>query len=887
MSQLRALLFRLAALFHKDGRDRELADELASHIQLHTDDNIKRGMDPATARRNALMRLGGLEAAKERYRDRRAIPFLESLIQDLNYAGRMLRRSPAFTITALSSLALGIGANSAIFAFANSALWRPLPVAHPESLVFAWAIREDGNERLYPPTQFADELARLNGVFSGAATRTDDGLSFSFEGSRAERIMGEVVSPNYLALLGVKPVLGQGFSEDVRMGRWAPEVVLSHRFWMQRFAGDRGVLGRTILLNNYPFTVVGVTPPEFFGVVTGWDPELRLPLMPAGESLSQLNLASSNTAQILARLQPGVSIAQAESAADGSFERYLNENPDAQLPSNPMRHIIVRPGNRGWKGDVSDFRQPLLILLALGGLVLLIACANLANMMLARSTTRRSELAVRAAIGAGRRRLVRQMLVESLLLSGLAGALGIAVSVWSSRILVGFLPQGHIALSLDVNPDARVIWFTAGLSLLASVILGFVPGLRSTRGNLAMSLRSESGGAAGARGGSTLRSTLVIGQVAFSVLLLALSGVFLRALGGLHAGDLFPQANRVLLFTIKPQPELYSPAKVLSLTAEITRRISDLPCVQSAALAENGPLGSRSEHRAIQCPSGPVVDAATDEVSPGYFETIGLPVIDGRDFSSADTPASPPVIIVNETLARLLFNDENPIGRQVLLRGEPSKMREVVGVVGTTRYYDLHAAPPPAFYANIQQEHAYMPTLHLRMRPGYAASTVTGMVRREFDAIDKDFPVFNIRTLEDRVNDSLSRERLLSQLAGSFGFLALVLAVVGIYAVMSYSVTRRRREIGLRAALGATRTAILGMVLKESMAMVALGVMSGIPAALAATLLISSWLPGLRAIDPAPLGAAVLLMLIVAAISAFVPARRAATLDPVAVLRFE
>jgi predicted permease len=379
----------------------------------------------------------------------------------------------------------------------------------------------------------------------------------------------------------------------------------------------------------------------------------------------------------------------------------------------------------------------------------------------------------------------------------------------------------------------------------------------------------------------------VIGQVAFSVLLLALAGVFLQALGSLHRRDLFPQANRVLLFTIKPQPELYSPDKVLSLTAEITRRISDLPCVQSAALAENGPLGSRSQNRAIQCPSGPMVDAATDGVSPGYFETIGLPVTDGRDFSSADNQASPPVIIINETLARLLFNDENPLGRQVLLRGEPSKVHEVVGIVGTTRYYDLHAAPPPAFFTDIQQEHAYMPTLHVRMRPGYTESTVIGMVRREFDAIDKDFPVFNIRTLEDRINDSLARERLLSQLAGSFGFLALVLAVVGIYAVMSYSVVRRRREIGLRTALGASRAAILAMVLKESMAMVVVGVMSGIPATVAAELLISGWFPGMRVIEAAPLGLAALLMLIVAAISAFVPARRAATLDPIAVLRFE
>jgi predicted permease len=843
-------------------------------------------MKPEEARRNAIVQLGGLGPVKERYRDRQGIPSLQSLIQDLRYSCRMLGRNPAFTITALVSLGLGIGANSAIFSFANAALWRALPVAHPDNLVFVSAIREDGHERFYPPAQLADELAGLTEIFSGAATRTDDGLSFSFEGSRAERIMGEVVSPNYFSFLGVNPILGRGFSEEVQAGRWAPEAVLSHQFWKQRFAGDPGVLGRTILLNNYPFTVVGITPPEFFGVVVGWDPEVRLPLMPAGQTLSQMNLATSSTGQIVARLQPGVSIAQAESAADGLLERFLNDHPDAQLPSNPMRRTIVRPGIRGWKGDVSDFRQPLLILLALGGLVLLIACANLANMMLARSTARRSELAVRAAIGAGRVRLVRQMLVESLVLSGLAGALGIAMSAWSGRILAGFLPQGHIALSLNLNPDARVAWFTACLSLFASMMLGLGPALGATRGDLAISLRSESGGYDGAAGGSRLRSILVIGQVAVSVLLLSLAGTFLRALGSLN-GDLFPKPDRVLLFTIKPQPELYSPDRVLSLTGEIARRISALPCVQSAALAENGPLGSRSEHRVIQCSSGPAVDAATDGVGPGYFDTIGLPLIDGRDFSSADTPASPPAVIINETLARLLFNNETPLGRRVLVQGGAPKPREVVGIVRATSYYDLHAARPPVFYTDIQQDPAYMPTLHLRMRPGYPASSVIGMVRREFDAIDKGFPIFNVRTLEDRVRDSLAQERLLSELTASFGLLALLLAIVGVYAVMSYSVARRGREIGLRSALGATRLTILRMVLREGMGMVILGIAAGVPATLAAQLLVSRRLPGISAIDPTGLGAAAFLMMIVAALAAFVPARRAATLDPIAALRVD
>jgi predicted permease len=861
-------------------------------------------MEPKEARRNALIKLGGLEAVKEHYRDQRGIPLVESLLQDLRYTFRTLGRSPGFAITALVSLGLGIGANSAIFTVASAALWRQLPVADPDSLVLVSAIREDGRERFYPPTGLADELGQLSAAFLGAATRTDDGLSFSFEGSRAERIVGEVVSPNYFSFLGIKPLLGRGFSDDVQSGHWAPEVVLSHRFWRQRLAGDPGILGRTILLNSYPFTVVGVTPPEFFGVVVGWDPELRLPMMPAGQTLSQMNLLSSPSAQIIARLGPAVSTVQAQVASDAVFERFLNDNPNAQLASNPMRHILIRPGNRGWQGDVSDFGQPLVILLVLAGLVLLIACANLANMLLARSTARRRELAVRAAIGAGRFRLLRQMLVESLLLSGLGAGIGFGLSLWVSRVLFGFLPQGHIALTLDVNPDARAVWFTAGISILTATILGLIPGVKATRGDLALSLKSDSAGSLGDIGGSKLRRGFVVGQVAMSVLLLALAGVFERSLGTLRDVNPFPQPEQVLLFTMKPQPELYDPANVLSLATEITHRVSALPGVQSAAVAENGPLGSRWRwgRSTIEGSSGQIIDAVVDSVSPGYLGTIGLPLVAGRDFSLSDTSASPRVVIINETLARLLFKDENPLGRRIdiapgLMRSKTpvvpgnvidqgyGKLAEIIGVARGNRYYDLHEGPQPAFFSSIQQDPAYMPTLHVRVSAGHSPAVVIRAVLGEFDSIDRGFPVFNIRTLGDRLDDSLARERLLSQLAAAFGVLALLLSLTGIYGVMAYSVTRREREIGLRTALGATSAAVLRMVFRESMILVALGIAAAVPSTLSAGLLVSSRMPGLPAVDLPSLGTAALLMLGVAALAGFLPARRAARLDPITALR--
>jgi predicted permease len=887
MRTLRAWLLRVAGLFGKERREQQLAEEMDSHLQMHVDDNLRSGMSPVEARRAALVKLGGVEATKQIYRERRGLPVLETLLQDVRYAARTLRKNPGFTITALLSLAVGIGANGAIFTAANAVLWRTLPVADPRSLVRLTTIREDHTEFTYLPATFAEELRRNSGVFSDVISETSDGLSFSADGDRAERVVGEVDSPNLFTFLGVQPILGRGFSDEVQKGRWAPEVVLSYRFWQRRFGGDPQVLGKTIRLNNYPFTIVGVSPVSYYSLDLGFDPELRVPKMPFGQKLDPMELVSLYGGELMARLKPGVSLAQAEAATDASFQQFLHDHPDQQRRSNPMRHVRVLPGDKGWQEDLAQFRKPLIALLGLAGLVLLIACTNLASMLLARAMAQRREMAVRAAIGAGRARLVRQMLTESLLLSTAGGLFGLAVAAWAGRILFGFLPQQHIHIALDLAPDMRTAWFIAGLALLAAVLFGLIPTLQATRGDLTVSLKSDSAGSLGDTSGTSFRRFLVIGQVGLSLLLLVMAGLFERMLGHLRGGESFPQSDRVLLFTMKPQHELYDPERIRTLTNEVVRRVSELRGVRSAALAENGPLGSRRDRVTVEASSGQSIDVAADEVSPGYFETIGVPLIGGRDFSVQDKHGSP-VVIVNDVFARQLFKDEDPLGQKITIRSEdhPAPL-EIVGIVRASRYYDLHAPPPPAVYTDIQQDTPYMPTLHVRVA-GTSAAPVIAEIRREFDSLDKDFPVFNIQRLEDRVNDSLARERLVSQLAGTFGGLALVLAVVGLYGIVAYSVTRRGREIGIRMALGATPGEMLAMVLRECMVLALSGIALGVPVTLVAARLISTQLLGISTADP-PLivVAAATLMLTAAALAGFLPAHKASRVDPMIALRHE
>ena len=874
-------------LFGKRKREKELDEEVRSHLEMAVRERAERGEKKEEAEHAARREFGNVGLVVGVTKDIWGWRWLRDLADDARYGLRMLTKNPGFTAVAVLTLALGIGANAAIFNTANAALWRTLPVADPQSLVRLIAVRQDHRESNILPVGVAEELRR-SGIFSDVITRTDDGLSFSYNGSGAERVVGEVVSPNFFAFLGVRPVHGQGFSVGVQKGQWAPEVVLSYRFWQRRFGSDPQVLGHNIRLNNYPFAIVGVSPPDFYSLVVGFDPELRVPEMPRGQSLSQSELLSSPYAEIMARLNPGIGIAQAEAATDAACQQFLRDHQLDRHEVNPARHIRLVPGGRGWQGDLRQYRTSLLVLVGLAGVVLLVTAFNLTGMLLARATTRRRELAVRAAIGAGRSRLIRQMFTESALLAMAAGAVGLAIMSSTGNTILRFLPQGHINMVLDLSPDLRTLWFTAGLTILAGVVIGLVPSLQSTGNNVSLGLKSDSAASIGDAKGGIFRQALTIGQVALSLLLLTIAGLFERSLANLRAADPFPQPDRVLLFRMKPQKEFYDGQRIRTLTADVVRRMSTLPGVELAALAEEGPYGSRGALRsAVHASDGRTVDADMDIVSPGLFATLGIPLFNGRDFSERDNERSKAVVVVDELLAQRLFGSSNPIGKMIEAPVQGNDVAfEIIGVVRSSRYYDLHQTSPPMIFYNLQQAGPYMPTLHVRVSSANP-ETVVSEVRREFGVIDRNVPIFDIRTLRDRVLGTLAQQRLVSDLAGAFGALALSLVAVGLYGLMAFSVAQRTREIGIRAALGADRKRIMTLVAWQGMRIVFIGVALGLPASFLLTRLMAGMLYDVHPDDPLSFATVTFVLSMVSLLACYIPARTATKVDPMVALRYE
>ena len=874
-------------LFGKRKREKELDEEVRSHLEMAVRERAERGEKKEEAEHAARREFGNVGLVVEVTKDIWGWRWLRDLADDARYGLRMLTKNPGFTAVAVLTLALGIGANAAIFNTANAVLWRTLPVADPQSLVRLIAVRQDHRESNILPVGVAEELRR-SGIFSDVITRTDDGLSFSYNGSGAERVVGEVVSPNFFAFLGVRPVHGQGFSVGVQKGQWAPEVVLSYRFWQRRFGSDPQVLGHNIRLNNYPLAIVGVSPPDFYSLVVGFDPELRVPEMPRGQSLSQSELLSSPYAEIMARLNPGIGIAQAEAATDAACQQFLRDHQLDRHEVNPARHIRLVPGGRGWQGDLRQYRTSLLVRVGLAGVVLLVTAFNLTGMLLARATTRRRELAVRAAIGAGRSRLIRQMFTESALLAMAAGAVGLAIMSSTGNTILRFLPQGHINMVLDLSPDLRTLWFTAGLTILAGVVIGLVPSLQSTGNNVSLGLKSDSAASIGDAKGGIFRQALTIGQVALSLLLLTIAGLFERSLANLRAADPFPQPDRVLLFRMKPQKEFYDGQRIRTLTADVVRRMSTLPGVELAALAEEGPYGSRGALRsAVHASDGRTVDADMDIVSPGLFATLGIPLFNGRDFSERDNERSKAVVVVDELLAQRLFGSSNPIGKMIEAPVQGNDVAfEIIGVVRSSRYYDLHQTSPPMIFYNLQQAGPYMPTLHVRVSSANP-ETVVSEVRREFGVIDRNVPIFDIRTLRDRVLGTLAQQRLVSDLAGAFGALALSLVAVGLYGLMAFSVAQRTREIGIRAALGADRKRIMTLVAWQGMRIVFIGVALGLPASFLLTRLMAGMLYDVHPDDPLSFATVTFVLSMVSLLACYIPARTATKVDPMVALRYE
>lgn len=871
--------------------DNELQDEMRFHVDMRANELEVSGLPPRDALAQAQREFGSPMRIAENTRSALQFQWIEDLASDFKYAFRAWRRHPAFALSVGVSLALGLGANSAVFTAVHAVFWKRLAIADPDQLVRVSITRSSGSAVYdFVPREYLRQL-QADGVFTDIAAQTSDGLSFVLDG-RAERIMGEAVSPQFFSVLGVAPTLGQGFSADVRSGRWAAEAVLSYRFWQQRFGGDPRVVGRKIRLNNYPFVVVGVAPESFLDLEQGLDPEVRIPMLSAGSEIREIDLVSGAPDYpvfAFGRLPHGVSASQVETILNTRLAAFVrtSANPRINGTHDRWARVHVSSAARGLTGRLDMMRAPLLALLALAGLVLLIACANVIGMLLARANARRRELAARVAIGAGRARIVRQLFAEGLLLALVGGALAMPFTYATTRVLPAFIPQGHVRLELDVRPDARVVAFTMALALGTGLLVGLLSAIHATRGDLTAALKSDSGASVGERRGVGLRRVLVAGQVAFSLVMLVVAGLFVRSLSDLRPTGFTGRADRVLLFTMKLQPEIYPSEQRSVLLDRLRSRVTQLPGVQAAALAQTGPLASFTPTSALRTANRDTVRAIGDVVTPDFFNAAGLAFVAGRDFGPTDlSPSAARVVIINAALARKVFGGESAVGRTLDLPVPSRQMRahEIIGVVADAQYHDVHVPPVPAIWTTFQGGAPFMPTLVVRTTDPNTGKMVAAIMR-ELDAIDQGFPVFDVKSLDTRIGDRLARERMVAALSRAFGALALLLAAVGLYSLLSYSVSRKTREIGLRMALGSSLAAVRWLVVREAAVLVVAGTAAGVLIALAAGRVIAQAFLGVAAADVAALGISSGVLGLIALVAVSIPAVRATRVDPIIALR--
>ncbi len=906
--KLSQLWRRLLFYFRRDQFDRELEEEMRFHLEMKAEENLAASVSPEEARYAAQRQFGNQTLLWEESRDMWAVRSIDTLCQDLRYGIRLLIKHKGFTTVAALSLALGIGANTAIFSLINAASLRMLPVPNPERLVVLAVAgqRGEAGSFSYPLyEQFRDRTKSFSGILaSGGGNRSRMVVSEPGGAGQNESVQTERVSGNFFSVLGVTAIRGRTLTDDDdRPGAPRPVAVISYGFWQRRFGLDPAVVGKNIALNDVPFTIIGVTPPGFFGFEVGKNPDLWWPLQmtpqvyPANQSWNQ---PGSSWLRLMGRLRPDRGQAQAMAELDFIFQQALAERAQAQAARLGStwteterrnfldRRIALRSGSAGWTELRQQFRQPLLILLAVVGLVLLIACANVANLLLARAAARQKEITARLALGASRLRLVRQLLTESALLAMIGGALGLIFAYWSARLLLSYLP-GHETLSLNLDLDARVLGFTMTVSLLTGILFGLAPALRATRLDLTSALKDQTGGARIGQSRLPLNKILVVTQVALSLFLLIGAGLFVRSLQKLRGLDLGFDRENVVLFSLDLGTG-YDAARATNLFRRLLERLETLPGTRSASLSSYGLLSNNYwGDKVIAQGYTPRPDEDLtchgQIIGPRFFETMGIPLLLGRDFSSQDDQLRR-VAIINQAMARDFFPNENPIGKRFSIIGQTDQPIEIVGVVKDAKYQTLRERAPRTFYLPFfQQLGASDTTFELRtfIQPAGLAESI----RRVALELDPKLQIIGLRKMNDVVDSALTQERFVAQLAGFFSLFALLLAAIGLYGVMSYTVSHRISEIGIRMALGAQAVDVIKLVMRETALLVGIGVIIGLGAALAFTRLISSLLFDLTPTDPLTIALASLLMIASAALAGFLPARRACRVDPMIALRYE
>jgi predicted permease len=881
-------------LFRRGRRDRELDEEIRAHLAMATRDRIERGEDPRAAEAAARREFGNRTLVEETTREMRGWSSFEKLWQDVCYALRGMRRSPGFTAVTLLLLALGIGANTAIFSLVNTLMLRRLPVEHPEQLVEPLhRFQDEPHFNTFSWRLYQYFLAH-NHVFSALTGMS--GINYDFgvffhvrdRGPQAERVSGTCVTGNFFPMLGVKPALGRLFGpEDDRLSAPNPVAVVSWSYWKDRFNLDPAIVGKRIVVDGFPVTIAGVAARGFRGLILDnpqdmWLPEAMLPSLVPGGSLER-----NGNVMLVGRLKPGVGLGQARAEMAVLFRQAVAEEPAGRekMFLSAMR-FEMESASAGLSRARDQFARPLLLLMGLVALLLLLACANVAGMLAARAAARQRELALRVALGADRWRLARQALTESLLLSGSGTLLGIGVAYLGVIALLRIVASGRDRLEIHPVPDAHVLLFTAGLALLTGLLFGIWPVLHAWSTAPAASLR-EAGKGGDTRFRRHFGKALVTAQVALSVGLLSVASMFILHLSNIYAGLGF-ERDHVLLATLDPSRTGYNRAQLARPYQEILERLRALPQVRSVTLSGTTPvLGAGANRDATvegyQDKPGELRYLAENWVGPKYFETFGTPLLRGRDFTLQDE-GGPRVAIVNQAMARHYFGDGNPLGKHVAFDRDP-KPYEIVGEVGDAKYIDPRETTGRIIYLNAFQEGRLFSRFSMRTRGAPAA--VAGDFRRIANGVLKNAAVERITTLEEQVDASLVPERLVVTLSGLFGALGALLAAIGTYGLLAYSVARRSNEIGIRMALGATRRGIAWMVLGESLGTTCTGLVIGAPLAYWARRAAAGLVPDLPVKGTAAITVSAIMMILVALLAAYVPARRATRVDPMEALRYE
>lgn len=891
-------------MFRRSQVESELEEELRSHLRNRAEDLERQGLSRAEAERQARIDFGGYQRYKEECREALGTRLLGELIADVRYGLRQLRRNPGFTIVATLTLALGIGANTAIFSLINAVLLRTLPVQNPEQLfLLQWESPHVATDAL--PYPLFDQIRSNTDAFQTMFAFYNLDLATSVDG-KAGMAAGQLVSGNFFSMLGVRAFAGRTFTlEEDRIPGGDPVAVISYQYWKRQFGLDPSAVGKSITLNGSPFTIVGVTAPDFDGIALGSSPDIWVPMMMQAQVMdgrALLNDSGGWFFGILARIKDGVSLPQATADLNVAYQQIAmkeaGETITPEMKVNLARQrISLLPASRGLSGLRDLVTKPLFVLMGLVGLVLLIACANVASLLLMRASTRQKEIALRAALGADRARLIRQLFSESIVLAILGSLAGLVLAHFGEEFLLALPFAGATPLTINLHPDGTMLAFFACAVLLTAILFGCAPAWRASRMDSIGALKAGARSVVGAGGPASrwgLSNSIVVSEVALSLVLLAAAGMLTRSLLKLrNVNPGFNQRN-VLLASIDPALIGYRDNRLIILYEQLMGAVVRLPGIRSVSLSAVPPM-SRGQWRTGVYVRGHVAGPGEDAtvrwnlIAPGFVRTLEIPLLQGRDFTPRDNASAPKVAMINEAMARFYFGNNSAIGRHLSLTGPGGEEIEIVGVAGNAKYGSMREPTQHMVYLPYTQAPGgsltFGMTLELR-----TAGNPSGFFRAVREAIrggGKHIPILGFTTLAEDVNNSLAQERTVTELSGLFGLLALILAAVGLYGVMSYAVSRRTSEIGIRMALGAQPLEVQGMVLREALRLVSVGLLIGIPLTLSMAHLISSQLYGISKGDPLAIVAAAGFQTVIAALASYLPARRAAKVDPMVAVRYE